>query len=57
MLTGALFILRFLDAEAGEVLIAYCIQSPESSLTEVDVQKFIEKHVSLSRYHSCHPPP
>jgi hypothetical protein len=40
MLMGALFILRFLDAEAGEVLIAYVVQSLESSLTEVDAYSF-----------------
>jgi hypothetical protein len=43
--SGSLLFPRYPDPEAGEVPIAYVVRSPNSSLSEADVQKFIEKQV------------
>jgi 4-coumarate--CoA ligase len=45
MLSSCYF--RFPDDEAGEVPVAYVVKSPNSSLAEIDVQKFIANLVIM----------
>ena len=41
---------RFPDEKAGEVPIAQIVRSPDSTLTEHDVKRFVENRVCLRYY-------